>query len=439
MRTFLHITIYVWAILVACGWVRHAQAQTNPPVPSEVSRSAPNTPAPVKVCAIPFTSQKWHGGPVVHLRLNDKIDADFLVDTGANYNFIRPRIVKALGLSTIPLPKAVINPLAPSGTPTEYVSMKTVGSSAIMFDDMQFMVSDYGSDFEAGKPINGIIGKNTLQLFAVLFDFENNQILLMPGGKLSDTQLAYLKMNGGTAAGIPLGTDIQRGLPTTAPAQVKVNKHTATFPFVVDTGSLLTLVYDPKNAMQLPKTIQTIPQTKTVIGRPWNYRVFPVASLAAGERATDEKQNRLVPFECGLTLDAGNFSILGLDYLSHFRVLIDYPAERMYLMPVTNPKQHPFPTESSRQCAVLALADLFLSPSAEGKYTVLQTAPSYLFGKAGVQGGDVLETVNGKKPDGLLLYAMVALFLKSGDRPAVLQLRRDGKIVQVSVDILPKP
>ncbi len=415
-----------------------ANAQTSLPSNAEITKSAPNAFAPISGYTVPFISGKGHGGPVVRLRLNDKLDADFLVDTGANYNFIHPRVVKALGLTATPLPKADGSPSTPPGTPTEMIHVERVRSGAMLIESPQFLVSEYGTDGIAGRALDGIIGKNILQMFAVLFDFENNRLLLLPGGKLDNKQLAYLRVTGGTMSEIPTGSSPNQGLPTTVPSQIEVNKHTATFPFVVDTGSPITLVYDPKNAMQLPKTINAVPITQTVVARPWNYYVFPVTSIAAGERIPDGKQNRLVPFECGLTLEDGNSSILGLNYLSHFRVLIDYPAERMYLTPVTNPRNRPFPTESSRQCATLTFADLLIVPWADGTYTVRQTDKDREFGKAGVQSSDILETINGKKPDGLLRNSMTALFMESGDKPAVLRLRRDGKLIEVKVDLMPK-
>ena len=97
-----------------------------------------------------------------------------------------------------------------------------------------------------------------------------------------------------------------------------------------------------------------------------------------------------------------------MDFLSRFRVLIDYPAHRLYLSLVSHDGKILFPTETARVCAERMINDAIFKPSATGEWSVLSIeAGKGYFAAKGLRAGDVLKMVVGAKAqvkttDGLL-------------------------------------
>ena len=443
-RHFIHqrkivlSSLHVWIVFLVAfssfGQVTAAHAQNATPPATQAAQVTRNTvPAPLSGYTLPFVSLHGHGGVLVRVRLNNKIDANFLVDTGSAPNIITSRLVKALGLTAKPIPYLKSNVPLPPGTPIDMVVVDDINAGGFKGSGLECLVSDFTESLE-DKTVDGVLGANILQLFAALFNFEANQLVLIPKGNLNDTQLAYVGITGGVGSGSLLknqGGDFR----FTVPVRIEVNQHTATMPLLVDTGAPNTVVLDPNNDLNLKKGQPGVAMTTRKITGLLTYYVFPVAAFGVGEKEPEAQRNNLAPFECGLSLDDGSLnmnSVLGLNYLSHFRVLLDYPAQRLYLTPVANPAHLPFPTASSRQSARQQVGDAVMAPSAEGKWTVIATQNTQSFGQASLLVGDMIETINGKKTDGLLLFGISSLLHQSLEADD-FQVLRDGKSIKITV------
>ena len=383
---------------------------------------------------LPFTPLAGHGGAVVRLRINGKREANFLIDTGSDGVFIRSGLVKTLGLKTRQAPYAKNNAPLPPGTPTELTTVALSSDSGIDAPQVICFVSDSLTSLgDKAGDVDGVLGADFFQQVSVLFDFAGNQFVLIPKGNLTDAECFSLGVTGGSAAGIPLSPKAGEKMLFTVPVQVGVGKNVATLPLLVNTGSATTVLVDPQNRAQLANQAGVLQVTQTTSG-PLTYHVFPTTFFGAGKDAAEAKRNRLAPFECAAAAGAvPAVSVLGLDYLSHFRVLLDYPAKRMYLTPVTNPKNLLYPTPASRQCAQNVLADALIRPTAGGKWTIVSTQKGQYFGKAGVQAGDIIETINGKKVEGLQLFGITSLLRPVEYDTDELQVRRDGKLLLLTL------
>ena len=395
--------------------------------PTTVKQSAPV----VSGITVPFIPMAGHGGPVVVCRVNDKLDVRFLIDTGSDTSVIHPEIAKRLALplksraagqgsTTAQAPKSTIN----------YVTIDKLKIGELTFEG-DFDVLDTAPDLP-NKSYDGILSANALRSLAVLLDFSENKMVLIPNGGLNNEQLQFLGMSGGTSAGVAMSLIVSSEYIVSVPVLLEGVTGSN---MVIDTGSSRTMILDPDKKIKLPSGVQGIASDFQTVGRSWNYTVYPFETFGVGNTLASAKPNTLTNFECGVIApDAKQAdSILGLNYLSRFRILLDYPAKRFYLKPVHNPRNYRYPTEASRQSAEASLADMALIPTKGDEWKVTGTEKGGVFGKYGITEGDVIKKINGQSVDGIGICEVYTLLLKNGNR-AEIELRRDGKTIKLTLE-----
>ena len=117
-----------------------------------------------------------------------------------------------------------------------------------------------------------------------------------------------------------------------------------------------------------------------------------------------------------------------MDFLSHFRVLFDYPAQRLYLAPVASKAM--FPTVAARTNGAQKVWDVHYAPTEKGEWSVIKIDGDGIFARSDLRAGDIVVEVNGHKADGLLRDEFAATFAET--RAIKLRVLRDGKDVSVS-------
>jgi predicted aspartyl protease len=276
---------------------------------------------------LPFTPVPDHGGPLVKVRINGKFDATFLIDTGSTDCYVSQALVSKIGLVTysVTLPSS-------KGKSAHCVSFNSLGfqtekaDSPLIFQPLDapiIVAPDELLRLSSNLTVGGIIGANFLQNFAVNFDFSAHQIILITPGGLSAAQTRQLGYTAGDEAVLPL-TALGNYL-YSLPVVLERGAVSQRADLQVDTGSKVTTI--PRDTAQALSLVSEGRQPLT--GGTVGYRVqirSTVSVLALGDiRLLD--RSVLYP-------DKGDYpSLLGMDILMGYKILIDYPAHKVYLTP----------------------------------------------------------------------------------------------------------
>ena len=381
-----------------------------PPQPAQ--QVSPLTSVIPSYIVVPLVPIDGFGGPAIKVRLNNKTDAYFLIDTGSYSSSVTRDVAVKMGVKLISF-----KPKLEDGVGLNRYDY--VEADSIQFDRVNFhgelIVRDIGFGKINGEAVGGFIGTNFLSGFAVLLDFDRNQLLLVPNGKLTEVQLDALGF--GKTTQIPNAVLLPADKSVTVSLQIALDETLQPSRFQVATGSSDTILANGYKTKEAPLITRSIQREKGSV----NFKVYQVGSAAVGNAA-------VAPFTLGvMPASPANSSFLGMDFLSHFRVLIDYPAQRLYLAPVTSKAM--FPTIASQRNAAQSVWGVVYEPMQNGVWQIKSVSDAGL-STANLYVGDTLTEVNGHKTDGLLPQAFAAAFSKDANR---LRLLRDGKAIEVFV------
>ncbi len=177
--------------------------------------------------------------------------------------------------------------------------------------------------------VDGLIGSNLLNQFAADFDFSGNTMTLCHPGGLTAANANFLGFGGPGGTVVPLSVSPNEFY--SVPVGMESGKVSRQANLLVDTGSQTTEI--PHQAAQdLALTpLGVLPQVGFTGGFTVEKAWLPV--LVLGEmRVTDQ----LVTY--GFKSDYT--PRLGMDILSGYKVLMDFPGKKMYLQPIPAPKHN---------------------------------------------------------------------------------------------------
>jgi predicted aspartyl protease len=305
--------------LCLCLNSRFAQAQNAPT--REHQMLSPCTYIPLKRQAGTGTGEQ----PVLTCTINGQT-AKFLADTGTSFCILSPEITKQLNLTLQPAFLSNGQPFVwkgKQGTATwaSRFKVSNVSFTKVSFQvlpDQDFMLAPKAPD---DTRYDGIVGTNLLQHFAVLVDASQHQFGLCLPGNLYLKQVADFGLMRPYIVPIAEKEDGRWYVE----AQVINDGITASEAMVLDTGSNATLISDT-SAQTLHLKITEQHQRTNAYGD----RVVGQASvetLRLGDLTLSGTSVSVTP----ITKDQP--SVLGMDILSGYRVLIDFPAKKMYLQP----------------------------------------------------------------------------------------------------------
>ncbi|GAB4454493.1 MAG: hypothetical protein OHK0029_09150 [Armatimonadaceae bacterium] len=175
------------------------------------------------------------------------------------------------------------------------------------------------------KDVDGVLGRNLLERFAVLLDFKQSAITFFAYGKLDENerQLQGFQGDVGFAALYP----VDHGL-YAVPASQKVPGITGDVLLLLDTGATLTYFEVPLGNRQGFTKIESEPiYTRTMDGVTHKLHRVSAEKIRFGTLALKEPSYYITDNYQNLDDVSGT---LGLDVLSSFRVLMDFPSQRMY-------------------------------------------------------------------------------------------------------------
>jgi predicted aspartyl protease len=256
-----------------------------------------------------------------HVRVTlDKGEAVLLmVDTGSPNCLLDREVARKLKLP-IKKGKDIDN------RDVEYVNSSIKLESAdLSLDGAAFVLVDL-SEMRRGYPeFAGILGKDALQNFAVFFDFSKPQITLYLPGKLP-----VPKKEGDGIHRIPL-------LKNQFHYYVEGKVDDKPVRLVVDTGAEVTTLRAPELLTQL-KPVASLEGGKSAVMSPKGdkLQVIPTRDVRLRQLSigTADWKDPIVTQPLGQVVDP--VSVLGLDFLHRYDVMVDFPGRMLYLL--ANPK-----------------------------------------------------------------------------------------------------
>ena len=252
---------------------------------------------------------------IVKARINNSIDAAFIVDTGASQSVIDESLANALG----PHPSSTISITAGArALPLAYTKISSLSLGSVTVNDIPVLIKNL-SDL-ADHP-SGLLGANILKRFLITIDFENNRIVLADprndSAREGATVVPTLSVFGGTAL-------IVKG---------KLDDRLETN-FLVDTGASFN---------NLPQTLAhrvyngSLPAVGVIFGldgQRINIGSIRCKSLQLASASIAHPVFTLTPdgtLPNGGLFNASGLGILGNPIWSQFRTTIDYRNERIVL------------------------------------------------------------------------------------------------------------
>ena len=271
------------------------------------------------------------GQPVIQSMLNGTQPATFMVDTGGGFCILSPEMAHRLHLKRKSSTVDDGTPYRFQGKQVSAVSVSTIkfGNLTItinrgdfrILDDQNFML--FPNKNSDDTLFDGIIGVNLLQQFAVLLDTSQNFLGLCSPGSLELNQLGPLGFT--SVYIVPI---FQKDGLWYVTVQLTNNGSSQSEDMVLDTGTNQTVISDTA-ATHLGLKIRDEQRTTNLYSN----------NVPVGDSSVDTLQIG------GITLSGHAIGVapvsdlepprLGMDILSGYRVLIDFPGKKMYLQPNT--------------------------------------------------------------------------------------------------------
>ena len=298
-------------------------------VPGAGSQTAPVSKRRMTTLAYEPAPEK--GMPLVRVRVNNgshnEIFATFVLDTGFTQCLMTDRLARLLHMAGEPA-------LRDDGTPACFADGKplqqvtpSVQVGSLLTDQCSFvLLKAYRLDL-LDCPLDGVLGWYFLSEHAVLFDFQSHQITLWHGGDLTPNELR--------TAGMQDAIVLPRANRTPGSFDIRVRLNDQyDVNLAVDTGGAHTLI-SPGDArlLQLEPTRVSFKQASVFGSLKANEACMHTLTFG-GQQVTDLTVRYLQQEHPNLPPH------LGLDVLSRYRMLIDYPAHKLYLKPIEQPQSH---------------------------------------------------------------------------------------------------
>ncbi len=287
------------------------------------------TPATARrVTTLAYEPAPDRGMPLVRVRLSNGVQhqavATFILDTGFTQCLMTDRLARLLHLDGEPA-------LRDDGTPVSFGDGRPLQqvTTAMQISDLApsqrsfVLLKAYRLDL-LDCPLDGVLGWDFLSDYAVLFDFQAHTVTLWRGGDLSASELRGAGMEG--AIVLPRANKT----PGSFDIAVRLNDQ-ADVNLAVDTGGAHTLLDIAQARLLELRPTRLGFRQPSVFGDLKANEARLSALVFGGLRVSDLPVRYLQSPHPNLPPH------LGLDVLTHYRMLIDYPARKLYLKPTKTP------------------------------------------------------------------------------------------------------
>lgn len=301
----------------------------------------------------------------VPMQINGSRPLWFILDTGANTAALDETLAQEIGLK--PGGASATQGVGSNDVQMKFLKNIKFALPGLDFVDDEIITLDYRPNFAfQGRDTDGIFSYDFLKRFVVTIDYQKRLLTVVEPA-------AYVA-NGGEV--FPL--IFQHGLPyVDAVITVPGNPPQKTN-FLVDVGSGDSVDW-PKLGISKGKLLDTV--TGVGLGNNEKQGFTGRGTLQLGKFEFKD-----IPIHCCGGNELGNH-LIGGELLKRFVVTLDYPHERMILLPIGDPSTL-FPFD----CSGMILRQERGSTSFRIK-TVIPGTPA---GDAGLQSSDVIEQINGK-------------------------------------------
>ncbi len=272
--------------------------------------------------------------------------AQFIIDTGSDVLVISDELAIKLGLS----PEASQRgntPLVVDGKPAKQVTLPdfVIKLSALSYPlfnakPLANLTFNGTADVLPEKHVSstgadGVLGTTFLTSYAAIFDGPKQEATFIVGGKLTQKEREQLGFPASAASVVASPPRVGGSSLVTIPVTLENKAASRQVTLIVDTGSFDTSIpRDDALALGLISVRATI---STGAAGTRQFENAPVETLMIGNLAIhgvsasfpskDNAASQAIGPKGGVT------ARLGMDVLAGYRVLIDLPASRMYIMP----------------------------------------------------------------------------------------------------------
>ena len=269
-----------------------------------------------------LTYKPLSGGQIVLLvRLDGHTPARFILDTGTNYCMITDALAAKLRLVPQPSPAHI------DGKQAKIVTVPMFQIGTIRYPNIQMAIVPESNLYQGfGASVDGIIGVDALLDVPVFIDFQRHLVTLFYCSPVTNHQLRSLNVD--VTSSVPL-IDRAGELDFRSVVELANGRRKASVSLTVDTGAETTSI--PKATGRALKLNLDAPSydLDEIFSKTGVNDVF-LSSLSFDLRGTKIKR---VTVQCArAAVMPHSFELgVGLDVLSHFRVLFDFRAKKMYL------------------------------------------------------------------------------------------------------------
>lgn len=299
--------------------------QPQPPTTKIPSKSV--VPSSDSITLPVFTTMKiWRGLPTIDMSVNKGIPEPFLISTGSDHNIINQNSMERLHLAA--LAEKVQIHILDATTEASMTTLKTVTLKQFMLEDVPFAAANVAAllsrDPLPDAPL-GWLGAPILSKYQITIDIKNSIFQF----EKPETPLP------GKLEKIIVPIKVKDGLPYVNLA-IPGGK---SFPALLDTSSRGTFIPASVIAKLKIKPIRTEKFTDSA-GKPGTVSIARLPTMSVGKVEWKMAQVFYITTE---NPDKNHFepAILGIDFISQYRVTINYKRQQMVLYPPTIPKVSP--------------------------------------------------------------------------------------------------
>jgi hypothetical protein len=346
---------------------------------------------------------------LVQVKVNDSEQLRFVLDTGATSSVLDAERAKSIGLK--PDGKVVGSGGGGSseGTVSKGVLLTLPG---VELAGQTIYLLPLGHLSAVGRNVDGVLGNDTLKAFVVDIDYARKTINF-----LDPTEFRY----SGSGA-VPLS--MHDGLLFARVSVMPQGRAPLEANIEIDSGStgafMLNTPFVDRNDIltSVPATVRT---DIGGVGGAATMLIGRVASVKLGQFTIDRPITRFSQASRGDYASASYDGLIGGEILRRFRVVVDYARQQLILEPNSSFGE-PFDIDMSG----IALAD------DNGEVLVDDVDRDGAAAGAGVEGGDILLTIDGRPAKELGLDRIRTMFMQDGKK-YLLGLKRNDKVVQVKM------